>query len=85
MFQCFISRCVSLLRQTTPPSPLGMNREFLTGIPFHLSLLIVFLCSFWMRKLLKSEYPKYFQKDIFFADVVTFQTRVKTSVLGSIL
>ena len=67
----------------TPPFPLGTDREFLTRISIHLSHSNCIQLCFFTLEIEKHQIVGIFSPDfkiyIFFADLVTFQTRVKTS------
>ena len=67
----------------TPPFPLGTDREFLTRISIHLSHSNCSQLCFFTVEIEKLQIVGIFSPDfkiyIFFADLVTFQTRVKTS------
>ena len=67
----------------TPPFPPGTDREFLTRISIHLSHSNCSQLCFFTVEIEKLRIVGIFSPDfkiyIFFADLVTFQTRVKTS------
>ena len=84
IFHFLLSLNVSVYSsKQSPPFPLGTDRAFLTRISIHLSHSNCSQLCFFTVEIEKLRIVGIFSPDfkiyIFFADLVTFQTRVKTS------